>query len=154
MAGKPGLPHRASFGRVTRGGRQRKEAPRAYNALDEPHEPNDQQGVLHLEPGLHQYPFCLSLPGDLPSSFLGRHGLIRYYLLLSLMDEAHVVHKWLQPVAFVNPIAYPTGDTPWLVRHRFSTLQPSADLNIEGKAPANSTIDLSHPVSARSSARS
>lgn len=35
-------------------------------------------GEITLEPGEHTYPFTTHLPPNLPSSFEGEHGFIRY----------------------------------------------------------------------------
>ena len=78
-----------------------------------------QEVVLHqgpgLPPGLHVLPFSLMLPPNLPSSFEGQHGNVRYFLKADIVRDWKWNHKVKQHI-MVNGILdlnlYPSAQAP------------------------------------------
>ena len=78
-----------------------------------------QEVVLHqgpgLPPGLHVLPFSLMLPPNLPSSFEGQHGNVRYFLKADIVRDWKWNHKVKQHI-MVNGILdlnlYPSAKAP------------------------------------------
>lgn len=47
-----------------------------------------------LHPGIHQYPFAFQLPAEIPSSFDGKHGNVRY-TLKAVMKRSWYKHDYI-----------------------------------------------------------
>ena len=68
-----------------------------------------------LPPGQHVLPFSLILPSNLPSSFEGEHGSVRYYVKANIVRDWKWDHKVKQHI-MVNGILdlnlYPSAQAP------------------------------------------
>ncbi|XP_065226247.1 arrestin domain-containing protein 17-like [Planococcus citri] len=118
--------------------------------------PLDQQiGKFELTPGQYLYPFSVTLPPNIPASFVGIHGRIFYYAKVTVMFEKHdnaEKKSYFRVVNLLNLNHYPALRSPTVVERYRRFYQcccfPAGKISLTASVPRsgfakNETIPLS-----------